>query len=670
VFLFVDVESVKQWAVTHFNLSEARANDYVGVLISASLKELGGVEGIYTYQENLIVKGSAILSAGEAPKGSVGIKPSPHPGEVIVKKAGKARRSPSDDGAVVQVDLGSYVPISSPGPIVSGDYRLVTNLAEVIEYLGSEELVGIDTETTGLKPVTDKLLGCSLSVSPGTGIYIPTECFKTEELRSVLQQRQLVFHSSSFDQLFLGWNPDSIDYHDTKLQAFLLGSYRGANGLKRMAREHLGLEMREWTEVIADDLNSLYPYACMDADATRRLHLEYTWPKMLETGLADRYLNIEIPVSSILTKAEKHGILIDRTFVEAQIEGLERLERHLSATFPVNCRSPQQLERLIFEELGLTPRIFTGTGARSTGRKALAHLEGSHPTVDRVLSIKDVGASHTLWRTILDHLYEDSRLHPHFKQTFVITNRLSTEDPNTQNFTPEQKLAVVAPPGYAILSADCVQLEMTIMAGLSQDPYMVETVLNNEDFHVRTASLIYGTEHPTPQQRKVGKGANFSVLYGLSDRVSAQRDNTTIDEARRRMKIVWGKLDTLKKWQEGVIAEGMERGYAESWLGYRMYFEAIKDNDPRARSHARKEVANGTVQSTASGDVVKLCMVRADKYAQQLGSIFYDQIHDSLDYYVPLNAVRDMEEAVHEVAKGIGFPLPIRFKVKVGQSWG
>jgi DNA polymerase-1 len=600
-----------------------------------------------------------------ADKKTIWIKPSPHPGEVIVKKAG-CKVQP--DEAVVSGPIG--VPINPPGPITTGDYRLVTTLAEVVEYLGSEELVGIDTETTGLKPVSDGLLGVSLSVAPGTGCYIPVDCFKTEELWSALRHRTLVFHNAPFDQLFLGWDPDSLTYHDTKLQAFLLGHYRGSSGLKRLAREHLGLEMREWTEVIADDLDSLYPYACMDADATRRLHLEYTWPKMLETGSADRYLNIDLPVQSILTKAEKHGILIDRQFVEAQIEGLDRLERHLAATFPVHHRSPKQLEKLLFDDLGLRARVFTPAGARSTGSKALAHLKGTSDLVDRVLSIKEAGSSKTLWRVILDHLYPDSRLHPSFKTTWAITNRVASEGPNTQNFTAEQKLAVVPPEGYAIVSADAVQLEMVVMAGLSWDPIMVEAWLAGEDFHSMTGGLIFNTDYPSPTQRKTGKVYNFAGIYGLSERECAKRDNVELQEARRRLQIVRGKLHVLRVWQEGIIAEGMERGYAESWLGHRMYFEAIQSNDPRTRSHARKELANGVVQSTASGDIIKVCMVRMDKYAQQLGAHFFDQIHDSLDYYCPMKLVRELEEAVHEVAKTVEFMLPIRFKVKVGQTWG
>ena len=608
-----------------------------------------------------------------------------------------------------------------------GEYRTIYTEAELdtlVKLLKKAKSFAFDTETTARFALRSSLVGISVSWAEGQAAYIPVghrrglgdpEQLALETVVSKLaplwanEKIEKVAHNAKFDMEVLAnvSMPVRGVTFDTMIAAYLLGEggsgpHRpggGSLGLKWLASKRLDVEMTPIVDLIGTGAKQITmadvsveqaaPYACADADMTGRLRpgLE---ADLKEQQLWSLFAEIEMPLVPVLERMEEAGVAVDADALRKmsqrlgkQVERLER-EAYASVGHEFNLASPKQLSELLFEELDLPKTRRTKQGY-TTDAAALEGLRGVHEVINLLLEWRQITKLKSTYIDALPGLIspQTGRIHSNFNQTVAATGRLSSQDPNLQNIPVRTELGnairrCFVPrdfgPKPLFLAADYSQIELRILAHLSQDPGLLDAFRNDEDIHATTASQVFGVDPDavTADQRRRAKVFNFGVLYGLGEFGLSTREGITREEAAAFIETYFSKYPKVREWREGVITSCREQGYAETLAGRRRLIPEIRSSNGQIRAAAERVAVNMPTQGTAS-DIIKIAMNKIDAELRErdLATKMILQVHDELIFEGPTKERDDVQELVLRIMpQSLELDVPLKVDVKVGKSWG
>tara|TARA_B100001029_G_scaffold153583_1_gene137287 strand:- start:6767 stop:9520 length:2754 start_codon:yes stop_codon:yes gene_type:complete len=600
-------------------------------------------------------------------------------------------------------------------PKIKGEYRCANSESMInlmIQLIKKEGVFSFDTETSSLSPFESELVGISISTQPETGWYIPIAHEGEENISEIgLQFVKDIFkdpliekiaHNANFDVSVLINNNFEINNlnFDTMIAANLLG--KRYLGLKNLSLEIINQEMTPIEDLIGKgkdqisfknvSLDKAVDYSCADADVT--LRLKKIFEKDLDRSELMKVMNeIEVPLIPVIVDMEKTGVSVNTNKLNSlsndlknRINILEKNAKDILGQNEINLRSSQQLAKVLIDDLGVPKTKKTKTGYT---------MDAS--TLEDLLEIEDLNKdARNLIKIVLEHrefsklksTYSDSiptlvnkkteRLHTYFNQSGTSTGRLSSSDPNLQNIPVrteignEVRKAFEAKNGYVLMSADYSQIELKILAHLSEEPGLLKAFRNNEDIHDATAKTIYQTENVNKEQRRIAKILNFGVIYGLSPHgVSRQTDLTRI-QGKEFIDIYFGKYPGIKKYIDNVIEFAKKNKFVETLTKRRRLISEINSPNFQIRSSSERMAINMPIQGSAA-DVIKIAMININKRIEEeeILSKMIIQVHDELIFEVPEEEVLIMESLLTEIMpKALDLKVPLSIAISYGKTWG
>ncbi len=459
--------------------------------------------------------------------------------------------------------------------------------------------------------------------------------------------------------------------HATMLYSYLLRPTTANHALAEVVLRHLNRTLSGAAGERADFLLRLAPVLRAEVE---------------KQGLADLYETIDLPLAPVLARMEAAGILVDperleriSTKMQQEIGALEK-SIYALAGFEFNINSPQQLAEVLFDKLNLQPPRRSRAKARSTAADVLDELSLVHDLPKKILEYRELAKLKSTYADVLPRLIHPAsgRLHTRFSQTGTATGRLSSSNPNLQNIPVRSELgreiraAFVASPGCLLLSADYSQIELRILAHLSEDPVLVEAFRRSEDIHSRTAQEVFGVAPfaQTPEHRRVAKVINFGVIYGLSSFGLAQQLDIDTKEASKFITAYFERYSGVKKFLDRLIAETRESGFTRTLFGRVRPIPEINSPQPNLRSFAERTVMNTPMQGAAA-DLIKLAMIELDRrLADGFQSRMILQVHDELLFESPEKEIPRLTALVKEVMEGVHkLRVPLIVETKVGPNW-
>ena len=629
---------------------------------------------------------------------------------------------------------GEAPPPASPDA-ASGDvqerYQIVATEAELeslTQRLSGSGGFSFACETAGDQPMTARLVGLSFSLAPGEAFYVPLAHTGDGSLEAadvlgrlgpLLADEKLekAGHNLKFHQVVLARNavpaggqglwPRGLAF-DAMIASFLLSEGGGARpgegslSLRWLVSRRLGIEMRERSELLGGkkrgaqiamdevDAAAVAPFACADADMAGRLRAVLE-PDLESMGMTALFRDIEMPLLSVLARMELSGVAIDvgalRQLSESLAEEIERIEEEIykSVGHEFNIASPQQLSHSLFEELHLPKTRKLKSGSYTTDAQAMEGLRGLHEVVDHIYSYRELTKLKSTYLDTLPELVnpDTNRLHTEFNQAGAATGRLSSINPNLQNIPVRTALGAqvrhafvardVGPDPY-LLSADYSQIELRIMAHITEDPALMQAFERDEDIHAATASQVFGVSlaEVTPLMRRRAKVFNFGVLYGLSAHGLSLRERIPHEEAAEFIQTYFQKYPGIKRYMEETAQSTRDLGYAETLFGRRRYFPEINSGNHNVRQAAERAAINMPVQGTAA-DIIKIAMNRIDAEMQRrkLRSLMTLQVHDELIFECPGDELEEVRAlAVDIMPQSMVMKVPLKIDTKVGKNWG
>ncbi len=594
----------------------------------------------------------------------------------------------------------------------STNYKVVDTtekLDELVNEISTCPILAIDTETTSINARYAKLVGISISSAAGKSWYIPVGHNRSGEqmplslvssrLQPILANTRIskAAHNAKYDMTVLsrhGIEVKNLNF-DTMIAAYLLGEK--SLGLKQLVFSKLGIEMTPITELIGAgnkqismaevDINCAADYACADADMTFRL-CQVMQSALIADGMEKLFFEVEMPLVSVLRQMEENGVALDTELLAGMSDQLakeiEKSEKEIYAWVghEFNLNSSQQLGKVLFEELKLPTSRKTKSGY-STDASVLEGLKGIHPVVGYLLDYRQLSKLKSTYVDTLPTLVDPDtgRVHTSFNQTVAATGRLSSSDPNLQNIPIRTEIgrkirqAFIAPGDDCFLiSADYSQVELRVLAYLSQDPNLLAAFANDEDIHTATAAQVFNVakEEVNSEKRRIAKVVNFGVIYGMSDYGLEQATSLSRQEAADFIDSYFKRYSKVKEYLDSTKKQAIEKGYVQTVLGRRRYIPEIKSSDYQVRQAAERMAINMPVQGTAA-DIIKLAMIRIqDEITRRhLQSKMIIQVHDELVFEVPQREIESMKQLVQEImpsAMEIGIPLKV--DMKIGRNWG
>jgi len=616
-----------------------------------------------------------------------------------------------------QLGANGKQPARSKKAEVKEEYQTVfsaKDLTALAKSLKSAKAFAFGVLTTSESAFTTSLAGLSFSWSPGKAAYVPVshqrgltdpELLSIEEVAKTLgplfadAKLAKTAHNAKFAMEVLGRYGIEVEglADDTMLGAYLLGDR--ATELEWLANERLGLDVAPLTDLLGKgakkqsitevSAEQASPFACKHVDVAGRLR-DQIEPELEHERLLALYNDVEIPLVSVLMRMEAAGVAIDTDQLRGMsidlTKDVERLEQEAydAVGHEFNLGSPPQLSKVLFEELDLPKTRKTKQGY-TTDASALEGLRGAHAVVDILLEWRQLTKLKSTYIDALPGLVnpETHRIHSNFNQTVAATGRLSSQDPNLQNIPVRTELGnrirncFVARdfgPKPVLLAADYSQIELRILAHLSQEPALIESFRNDEDIHAATASQVFDTpmKKVTDDQRRRAKVFNFGVLYGLSEFGLSAREGISREESREFIERYFEKYPKVQEWREGVIESCRKLGYAETMVGRRRRIPEIRSSNFQARSAAERIAVNMPAQGTAS-DIIKIAMNRidAEMREREMASRMILQVHDELIFEGPKSELDDLQEMVLRIMpQSLELAVPLKVDVKTGTSWG
>jgi DNA polymerase-1 len=578
--------------------------------------------------------------------------------------------------------------------------------------LNQAELVCFDTETTSLDPMTAKIVGMSFSVEAGSAAYLPLkhDYFDAPEqldfaetlaiVKPILENDAIkkVGQNLKYDQHVLANHGIALNgiAHDTMLQSYVFESHK-THGMDALAERHLGLSTIHFEDVAGKGakqvgfnqvtVEAAAEYAAEDADITLQLH-EAMYPIIThDEKLSFIYNQIEMPSSGCLFTIERNGVLIDAEMLRAQSNeiGLKLIalenQAYELAGQPFNLASPKQLQEILFDKLGIKPTKKTPSGTPSTDEDVLQELALDHPLPKVLLEYRGLAKLKSTYTDKLPKMINATtgRVHTSYNQAVAITGRLASSDPNLQNI-PVRSLegrrireAFVAPQGSHIVSADYSQIELRIMAHLSQDAGMLQAFANNEDIHRHTAAEVFGVEREAvdSEQRRYAKVINFGLIYGMSAFGLAQNLNIERSAAASYIERYFARYPGVKAYMQNTREEAKQKGYVETYFGRRLWVPEINSANGMRRAGAERAAINAPMQGTAA-DLIKLAMIAVDKWikTERLNSKLIMQVHDELVLEVPDSELELVKNTLPTLMQNVAkLDVPLLAEVGVGSNW-
>ena len=584
-------------------------------------------------------------------------------------------------------------------------YRMADTPEErqaLMQVLMQAKAVSMDTETTGTEALDARLVGMSFAVEEGEAWYVP-----------VVQDENIVEEFRPFyecpDILKVGQN---IKYDlqvlrnygirlagpmaDTMIAHYLLHPEM-RHGMDYLAEAYLRYRTIPITELIGSgkqqkSMADLSPeeirvYACEDADITLRLHHLFL-PQLKEQNLLSLFEDLEMPLVAVLAEMERNGVCLDTAALHETsgkftrlMEDLEK-EIHALAGMEFNIASPKQVGEVLFDRLQITSKPKkTKTGQYVTSEDVLESLRSKHPIVEKILEHRGVKK---LLGTYVDALPllinpRTGHIHTNFNQTITTTGRLSSSNPNLQNIPvrdamgKEVRKAFVSCPGELFFSADYSQIELRIMAHLSQDANLIDAFMQGHDIHTATAAKIFKKElsEVTADERRKAKTANFGIIYGISAFGLAERMGVSRTEAKQLIDEYFITYPGVKAYMDRSIAMAREEGFTTTLWQRRCYLPDINSHNATVRGYAERNAINAPIQGTAA-DIIKVAMVRIHKRMQAEGvqSRMILQVHDELNFSVPPHEKETIQRIViEEMQAAAQLRVPLIADCGWGENW-
>lgn len=585
-------------------------------------------------------------------------------------------------------------------------------LDEWIARIQAAELVSLDTETTSLEPMNAQLVGISMATEPGLACYIPVAhryAGAPEQLPRELVLEKLKPWLEDASKCKLGQNLKYDAHifanhgvtlrgivHDTLLQSYVFESHR-THDMDSLAMRHLNHKTIPYEDVCGKGANQICfdqvevqratEYAAEDADITLRLHLAMHGHVEGDEGLTKVYRNIELPTAVVLQKIERNGVLIDAALLQTQsselgarIAELEQKAYEL-AEGPFNLGSPKQIGEIFFNKLKLPVVKKTPSGAPSTDEEVLQKLAEDYPLPKVLLEYRGMAKLKSTYTDKLPKMInpQTGRVHTNYAQAVAVTGRLASNDPNLQNIpirTAEGRRireAFVAPEGSHIVSADYSQIELRIMAHISEDPAMLKAFAEGEDIHRATAAEIFGVApgEVSSEQRRYAKVINFGLIYGMSAFGLAANLGIDRTAAQNYIDRYFQRFAGVKRYMDETRLEAKANGYVKTVFGRRLWLPEINSPNGPRRQAAERAAINAPMQGTAA-DLIKLAMIAVQDWLEKenLKARMIMQVHDELVLEVPDDELALVKETLPKLMAGVAeLKVPLVAEVGVGRNW-
>lgn len=601
--------------------------------------------------------------------------------------------------------------------VITTDYETILTQAQLdkwLKILQQAPLMAVDTETTSLDYMVAELVGLSFAVEAGKAAYLPLahdyvgappqldKHAALAQLRPILEDANIkkVGQNLKYDISILanaGIHLRGIAF-DTMLESYVFNSVASRHDMDGLALKYLGHKNISFEDIAGKGakqltfnqipLETAAPYAAEDADITLRLH-QHLWPRLEQASeLATVFTQIELPLIQVLSQIERQGVLIDSMLLGQQSEELARkideLEQkaYAIAGEKFNLSSPKQLQVLFFEKLGYPITKKTPKGAPSTAEEVLVELALDFPLPKVILEHRSLTKLKSTYTDKLPLMVnaKTGRVHTSYHQANAATGRLSSSEPNLQNIpirTEEGRRirqAFIAPEGRKILAADYSQIELRIMAHLSQDAGLLKAFAEGKDIHRATAAEVFGTDFDdvTTEQRRRAKAVNFGLIYGMSAFGLAKQLDIPRNEAQTYIDTYFARYPGVLRYMEETRASASELGYVTTLFGRRLYLPEIRDRNAMRRQAAERAAINAPMQGTAA-DIIKRAMISiADWIATETqGEItMIMQVHDELVFEVDASQAERLKRQICELmAKAANLDVELLAEAGIGDNW-
>ncbi|HFS8992212.1 DNA polymerase I [Serratia marcescens] len=580
--------------------------------------------------------------------------------------------------------------------------------------LKKADVFAFDTETDGLDTLTANLIGLSFAIAPGKAAYLPVahdyldappqldRAYVLEALKPLLEDEKAlkVGQNLKFDMSLLaryGIEMRGIAY-DTMLESYVLDSVGGRHDMDSLADRYLSHKTITFEEIAGKGKNQLTfnqialeqaaPYAAEDADVTLQLHLAM-WPQLKQSAeLLTVFNEIEMPLLPVLSHIERTGVLIDPAILSAHSQELAKrlaeleAQAHELAEEPFNLASTKQLQAILYEKQKLPVLKKTPGGAPSTNEEVLAELALDYPLPKVILEYRGLAKLKTTYTDKLPLMINpvSGRVHTSYHQAVTATGRLSSSDPNLQNIPVRNeegrriRQAFIAPEGYRIVAADYSQIELRIMAHLSQDEGLLKAFAEGKDIHRATASEVFGVplDKVTGEQRRSAKAINFGLIYGMSAFGLARQLGIPRGEAQRYMDLYFERYPGVLDYMERTRQQASEQGYVSTLDGRRLYLPDVRSSNAMRRKAAERAAINAPMQGTAA-DIIKRAMIEVDAWLQGQEKPLVRaimQVHDELVFEVHESVIEEASQRIRQLMEGsMTLAVPLKVDVGVGMNW-
>ena len=582
-----------------------------------------------------------------------------------------------------------------------------------LEQLKIAPLFAFDLETTSLNYMDAEIVGCSFALDKGKAAYIPLahdypDAPEQLSREDVLKQLKPLLEADSpakvgqnlkYDKNVLANYAIALNgiQFDTMLESYVFDSTATRHDMDSLALNYLEREPIHFEDIAGQgakqitfnqiDIEQASPYAAEDADITWQLH-QTLWPKMADDKKLSKILQtLEIPLINVLSKMERNGVLVDAKMLKQQSHEIaQRLltleqEAHRLADQIFNLNSPKQIQEIFYDKLGLPVLAKTPKGQPSTAESVLQELALDYPLPKIILEHRTLAKLRSTYTDKLPKQIHPTsgRVHTSYHQAVTATGRLSSSDPNLQNIPIRSeegrriRQAFIAPEGHKILAADYSQIELRIMAHLSNDPGLVSAFSQGEDIHRATAAEIFGVTliEVSTEQRRSAKAINFGLIYGMSAFGLAKQLGINRGAAQEYINLYFNRYPGVLSFMDRMKTEAAENGYVETVLGRRLHLPDINSRNGQRRQYAERAAINAPMQGTAA-DIIKKAMIDVQNWIEtnDTGVTMIMQVHDELVFEVPEGKTMDVSSKIQNIMNGAAqLSVPLIVDVGIGDNW-
>lgn len=584
---------------------------------------------------------------------------------------------------------------------------------EWIAKLNQADVFAFDTETTNLNYMTARLVGVSFAIEPGKAAYVPfghdylgapkqlSQTFVLSQLKPILENPNVkkIGQHTKYDTEVLanyGIHFKGIAF-DTMMESYVLDSTSNSHDMDSLALKYLGWRTITFTDIAGKgskqltfnqiDIQKAGLYAAEDADVTLRLH-QNLWPRVMDMqGIKYIFENIEMPLIPVLARMERTGVLIDTHKLEMQGKELQArlidIEQEIFAVAgkAFNLNSPKQLQEVLFESLKLPVLQKTPTGQASTADHVLQELALDFAVAQMIIEYRSLSKLISTYTSrLVEQINPDTlRIHTSYNQTGTATGRLSSSDPNLQNIPVRTKegrrirQAFIASKGHKIISADYSQIELRLMAHISEDGSLLNAFINNLDIHKATAAEVWGIsiDQVTQEMRRDAKAINFGLIYGMSAFGLTRQLGIDRKAAQDYIERYFMRYPKVKAYMDNTRLQAKEKGYVETLWGRRLYLPDINASNIHRQKAAERTAINAPLQGSAA-DIIKLAMIHIDRSINEkkLNARMIMQVHDELVFEANENDLPDIIEIIRQhMSEIVHLRVPLLVSIGSGDNW-